>query len=83
MFLLRVLPKRFLATSLVAMLPLNGCAPTKTYFLPAGEPVQLAERVKVKVYADLDGDGVLELTQNRIVFEPGWWLVPDLEDEGE
>lgn len=74
--------KRLLRISVVAMPLLIGCVPTKTYLLPAGEPVRLAEPIRVKVWADLDGDGVMELTGNKIEFQPGWWLVPDIE-EGE
>ena len=44
--------------------------------VPAGEPVQLAETVKARVYVTVEG-GTREMSKNRVVLPEGWYCLPD------
>jgi len=54
---------------------LGGCVRTRTVLIPPGEPVQLAEPVKARVYIDVEGRRVR--SENRISLPEGWWCLPD------
>ena len=53
----------------------NGCANTRIIIVPAGEPVQLAEDVKVRVFVEVDGK--LIQTDEPVRIPAGWWCLPD------
>ena len=59
---------------LLSMLQSMGCA-TKVILVPEGQPVQLAEPVKAKVYA-FDATGKLVPSSNKIVLPAGWYVLP-------
>jgi hypothetical protein len=59
---------------LLSMLQSMGCA-TKVIIVPEGQPVQLAEPVKAKVYA-FDATGKLVPSSNRVVLPAGWYVLP-------
>ena len=59
---------------LLSMLQSMGCA-TKVILVPEGQPVQLAEPVKAKVYA-FDSTGKLVPSSNRVVIPAGWYALP-------
>ena len=59
---------------LLSMLQGLGCA-TKVILVPEGQPVQLAEPVKAKVYA-FDATGKLVPSSNRVVLPAGWYVLP-------
>lgn len=52
----------------------NGCA-TRVVLVPSGEPVRLAEPVKVRVWV-LDSKGQSVKSSNRIVVPEGWYALP-------
>ena len=59
---------------LLSMLQSMGCA-TKVILVPEGQPVQLAEPVRAKVYA-FDATGKLVPSSNRVVIPAGWYALP-------
>ena len=59
---------------LLSMLQGLGCA-TKVILVPEGQPVQLAEPVRAKVYA-FDGAGKLVPSSNKVVLPAGWYVLP-------
>ena len=59
---------------LLSMLQSMGCA-TKVILVPEGQPVQLAEPVKAKVYA-FDSTGKLVPSSNRVAIPAGWYALP-------
>ena len=59
---------------LLSMLQGLGCQ-TKVILVPEGQPVQLAEPVKAKVYA-FDSNGKLVPSSNRVVLPAGWYALP-------
>ena len=59
---------------LLSMLHNVGCQ-TKVILVPEGQPVQLAESVKAKVYA-FDSTGKLVPSSNRVVIPAGWYALP-------
>ena len=67
-----MLSKRSLV--LLSMLQSMGCA-TKVILVPEGQPVMLAESVKVKVYA-FDSTGKLVPSSNKVVLPAGWYALP-------
>jgi hypothetical protein len=56
------------------MLQSMGCA-TKVILVPEGQPVQLAEPVKAKVYA-FDSAGKPVPSSNKVVLPAGWYVLP-------
>ena len=56
------------------MLQSMGCA-TKVILVPEGQPVQLAESVKAKVYV-FDSKGNLTPSSNKVVLPAGWYVLP-------
>jgi hypothetical protein len=59
---------------LLSMLQGLGCA-TKVILVPEGQPVQLAEPVKAKVYA-FDATGKPVPSSNKVVLPAGWYVLP-------
>ena len=59
---------------LLSMLQSMGCA-TKVILVPEGQPVQLAEPVKAKVYA-FDSAGKPVPSSNKVVLPAGWYVLP-------
>ena len=59
----------------VALLNMSsGCA-TRVILVPAGEPVRLADDVKVRVWV-LDSKGQSVRSSNRVVLPAGWYALP-------
>jgi len=56
------------------MLQSMGCA-TKVILVPEGQPVQLAEPVKAKVFA-FDSTGKPVPSSNKVVLPAGWYVLP-------
>jgi hypothetical protein len=52
----------------------SGCA-TRVILVPNGEPVRLAEDVKVRVWV-LDSKGQSVRSSNRVVLPVGWYALP-------
>jgi hypothetical protein len=52
----------------------SGCA-TRVILVPNGEPVRLAEDVKVRVWV-LDSKGQSVRSSNRVVLPAGWYALP-------
>ena len=59
---------------LLSMLHGIGCQ-TKVILVPEGQPVQLAEPVRAKVYA-FDGAGKLVPSSNKVTLPAGWYVLP-------
>jgi hypothetical protein len=59
---------------LLSMLQGLGCA-TRVILVPDGQPVQLAEPVKAKVYA-FDSAGKPVPSSNKVVLPAGWYVLP-------
>ena len=59
---------------LLSMLQGLGCQ-TKVILVPEGQPVMLAEPVKVRVYA-FDPNGKLVPSSNKVVLPAGWYALP-------
>ncbi len=59
---------------LLSMLQSVGCQ-TKVILVPEGQPVMLAEPVKVRVYA-FDPNGKLVPSSNKVVLPAGWYALP-------
>jgi len=59
---------------LLSMLQGLGCQ-TKVILVPEGQPVMLAESVKVRVYA-FDPNGKLVPSSNKVVLPAGWYALP-------
>jgi hypothetical protein len=59
---------------LLSMLQGLGCA-TRVILVPDGQPVQLAESVRAKVYS-FDATGKLVPSSNRVVIPAGWYALP-------
>jgi hypothetical protein len=51
-----------------------GCA-TKVILVPDGQPVQLAEPVRAKVYV-FDSKGNLTPSSNKVTLPAGWYALP-------
>jgi len=51
-----------------------GCQ-TRVILVPDGQPVQLAEPVKAKVFA-FDSTGKLVPSSNKVVLPAGWYVLP-------
>jgi hypothetical protein len=51
-----------------------GCA-TKVILVPEGQPVQLAESVRAKVYV-FDSKGNLTPSSNKVTLPAGWYALP-------
>ena len=59
---------------LLLMLQSMGCA-TRVILVPEGQPVQLAEPIRAKVFA-FDSTGKLVPSSNKIVLPAGWYVLP-------
>ena len=59
---------------LLSMLHGLGCM-TRVILVPEGQPVQLAEPVRAKVYA-FDSKGNLTPSSNKVVLPAGWYVLP-------
>ncbi len=59
---------------LLSMLQSIGCA-TRVILVPDGQPVQLAEPVRAKVFA-FDATGKLVPSSNKVVLPAGWYVLP-------
>ena len=59
---------------LLSMLHGLGCQ-TRVILVPDGQPVMLAEPVKVRIYA-FDSSGKLVPSSNRVVLPAGWYALP-------
>lgn len=57
---------------------LNGCVRQNVILVPPGEPVQLAEPVKVRVYVSAGGQRIK--SSNTVEVPVGWWALPDPEE---
>ena len=59
---------------LLSMLHGLGCQ-TKVILVPDGQPVQLAEPVRAKVYA-FDATGKPVPSSNKVMLPAGWYVLP-------
>ena len=59
---------------LLSMLQSMGCA-TRVILVPEGQPVQLAEPIRAKVYA-FDSTDKLVPSSNKVVLPAGWYVLP-------
>jgi len=59
---------------LLSMLHGLGCQ-TKVILVPDGQPVQLAESVRAKVYA-FDATGKPVPSSNKVILPAGWYVLP-------
>jgi len=59
---------------LIALLSQSGCG-SRVIYVPHGQPVRLAESVRVRVYAP-DASGQQIKSQNRITIPEGWYALP-------
>ena len=59
---------------LLSMLQSMGCQ-TRVILVPDGQPVQLAESVKAKVFA-FDSTGKPVPSSNKVVLPAGWYVLP-------
>ena len=59
---------------LLSMLQSIGCA-TRVILVPDGQPVQLAEPVRAKVYA-FDATGKPVPSSNKVILPAGWYVLP-------
>jgi hypothetical protein len=57
----------------------SGCAKQRVLLIPPGEPVQLAEPVKARIFVTADGERTE--SDNRVEIPAGWWALPDPGDE--
>jgi len=53
----------------------SGCGNTKTVLIPSGEPVQLAEPVRARIYANVNGEMIS--TDSKVEIPEGWYCLPD------
>jgi len=59
---------------LLSMLQSIGCA-TRVILVPDGQPVQLAEPVRAKVFA-FDATGKPVPSSNKVILPAGWYVLP-------
>ena len=59
---------------LLSMLQSIGCQ-TRVILVPDGQPVQLAESVRAKVYA-FDSAGKPVPSSNKVILPAGWYVLP-------
>ena len=59
---------------LLSMLQSIGCQ-TRVSLVPDGQPVQLAESVRAKVYA-FDSTGKPVPSSNKVILPAGWYVLP-------
>jgi len=59
---------------LLSMLQSIGCA-TRVILVPDGQPVQLAEPVRAKVFA-FDASGKPVPSSNKVILPAGWYVLP-------
>lgn len=58
----------------IALASQSGCG-SRVIYVPHGQPVRLAESVRVRVYAP-DKDGQQVRSQNKITIPEGWYALP-------
>ena len=66
---------KLIAIALVVIALLSGCGGTRTVLIPPGEPVQLAEPVKARVYVTVEGRRIR--SESPVTLPEGWWCLPD------
>lgn len=71
----RSLPKTAGAMLLAAAALSSGCE-HRVVLVPTGEPVQLAEPVKARIYVRTQ-DGQRIRSDNRVTIPEGYWALPD------
>lgn len=54
---------------------MTGCGTTRVVYVPAGEPVRLADSVKARVWVK-DSSGNVVRSNNKIVIPEGWYALP-------
>ena len=59
---------------LLSMLQSIGCQ-TRVILVPDGQPVQLAEPVRAKVFA-FDASGKPVPSSNKVILPAGWYVLP-------
>ena len=59
---------------LLSMLQSIGCQ-TRVILVPDGQPVQLAEPVRAKVFA-FDATGKPVPSSNKVILPAGWYVLP-------
>ena len=59
---------------LLSMLHSIGCQ-TRVILVPDGQPVQLAEPVRAKVFA-FDSTGKPVPSSNKVILPAGWYVLP-------
>ena len=59
---------------LLSMLQSMGCQ-TRVILVPDGQPVQLAEPVRAKVFA-FDATGKPVPSSNKVILPTGWYVLP-------
>jgi hypothetical protein len=72
---------KLIAVAVVVIALLSGCGGTRTVLVPPGEPVQLAEPVKARIYVEVGGQRVR--SESPVVLPEGWWCLPDPGPEGD
>lgn len=77
----RPLQLRF-AMPLVVSACLLGCVRERVFLIPPGEPVQLAEDVKARIFLDLP-DGTRIPSKDRTILHAGQWVVTDDETDSQ
>ncbi|NLX97607.1 MAG: hypothetical protein GXY83_15675 [Rhodopirellula sp.] len=76
---MNLIRRLLLSVILIAPIVLGcGCWPQRTYLIPPGEPVQLAEDVKAYVFITVDGKRIK--SPDRVKLPAGWWVLPDPEE---
>jgi len=67
-------PSKILLSKIALTLLLTGCSGPKTVYVPAGEPMRLAEPVKARVWVKTQ-DGLVK-SKNRVPISEGWYVLP-------
>jgi hypothetical protein len=78
---MRLKSTKLILSSLALSVCLVGCHP-RAVLIPSGEPVRLAEDVKVHVYVEGD-DGRRVKSQNQVTLHQGWWALPDPAEDSQ
>lgn len=60
---------------IASMLMIVGCGSTRVIYVKHGDPVRLAESVKVKVWV-ADKDGKMVRSLNKVTLQEGWYALP-------
>jgi hypothetical protein len=54
---------------------MTGCGTTRVVYVPAGEPMRLADSVKSRVWVK-DDSGKLVRSNNKVTIPEGWYTLP-------